>query len=65
MANRSDFFSAKLPRQWKRILAMGQTYGWDGDEHNRGNLKNLMIQALWLLLKSLPSDLYLTFHYDQ
>jgi hypothetical protein len=45
MANRSDFFSAKLPRQWKRILAMGQTYGWDGDEHNRGNLKNLMIQA--------------------
>ena len=43
MANRSDFFSAKLPRQWKRILAMGQTYGWDGDEHNRGNLKNLMM----------------------
>ena len=45
MANRSDFFSAKLPRQWKRILSMGQTYGWNGNEHNRGLLKNLMMQA--------------------
>jgi hypothetical protein len=45
MANRSDFFNAKLPRQWKRIFAMGQTYDWNGDEHNRGSLKRLMIQA--------------------
>jgi hypothetical protein len=45
MANRSDFFSAKLPRQWKRILAMSETYGWSGDQHNVGNLRRLMMQA--------------------
>lgn len=45
MANRSDFFNAKLPRQFKRMLAMGQTYNWNGDEHNRGTLKNLLIKA--------------------
>ena len=39
MANRSDFFNAKLPRQWKRILAMGQTYGWNGDAHERGEIR--------------------------
>lgn len=45
MANRSDFFNAKLPRQWKRILAMGQTNNWNGDAHNRGNLRRLMMDA--------------------
>jgi len=45
MANRSDFFSATLPRQWKRILAMGQTYGWNGDQHRHGSLKKLIIEA--------------------
>jgi hypothetical protein len=45
MANRSDFFNAKLPRQWKRILAMGQTYNWNGDAHERGTLRRLMMQA--------------------
>ena len=45
MANRSDFFRAKLPRQYKRMLAMAQTYGWSGDEHNRGELKRAFINA--------------------
>lgn len=45
MANRSDFFNAKLPRQWKKILAMGQVYGWTGDEHNRGMIRRSIIQA--------------------
>jgi len=45
MANRSDFFNAKLPRQYKRMLAMAQTYGWSGDEHNRGKLKRQFISA--------------------
>lgn len=45
MANRSDFFNAKLPRQFKRMLALGQTYDWNGDAHNRGTLKRLMIAA--------------------
>jgi hypothetical protein len=45
MANRSDFFNAKLPRQYKRMLAMGQTYGWTGNEHSRGLLKRQFISA--------------------
>lgn len=45
MANRSDFFNAKLPRSIKRMLAMAQTYGWSGDEHNRGDLKRRFIAA--------------------
>ena len=45
MANRSDFFNAKLPRQYKRMLAMAQTYGWSGDEHNRGELRRYFIAA--------------------
>jgi len=45
MANRSDFFNAKLPRQYKRMLAMAQTYGWTGNEHNRGELKRHLISA--------------------
>jgi hypothetical protein len=27
------------------MLAMGQTYDWNGDEHNRGTLKRLIIAA--------------------
>ena len=45
MANRSDFFNAKRPRHFKRMLAMGQTYGWTGDEHSRGQLKRQFISA--------------------
>jgi hypothetical protein len=45
MANRSDFFNAKLPRQYKRMLAMAQTYGWSGDEHSRGSVKRAFINA--------------------
>jgi len=45
MANRSDFFNAKLPRHFKRMLAMRQTYGWTGDEHSRGRLKRQFISA--------------------
>ena len=45
MANRSDFFNAKLPRQFKRMLAMEQTNGWVKDNHEYGVLKRLLIQA--------------------
>lgn len=45
MANRSDFFNAKLPRQYKRMLAMAQTNGWTGDEHTRGAIKRSLINA--------------------
>jgi hypothetical protein len=45
MANRSDFFNAKLPRSIKRMLTMGQVYGWTGDEHTRGAIKKQFIQA--------------------
>lgn len=27
MANRSDFFSAKLPRQYKKMLALSEAFG--------------------------------------
>jgi hypothetical protein len=45
MANRSDFFNAKLPRSLKRMLTMGQVYGWTGDQHARGDLRRSMIAA--------------------
>ena len=45
MANRSDFFSAKLPRATKRMLTMGQVYGWTGEQHARGDLRRAMIAA--------------------
>lgn len=45
MANRSDFFSAKLPRHFKRMLAMEQTNGWIKDKHEYGNLKRIFIKA--------------------
>lgn len=44
MANRSDFFSAKLPRGFKRMLAMEQANGWiDRKDYNA--VKKLFIQA--------------------
>lgn len=45
MANRSDFFSAKLPRTFKRILATGQAYGWIKNSHERGAIKRSLIAA--------------------
>lgn len=45
MANRSDFFNAKLPRGFKRMLAMEQTNGWIKDSHERGRIKQLLIEA--------------------
>lgn len=45
MANRSDFFNAKLPRQFKRILAMAEVNGWVKDSHERGALKRAFINA--------------------
>lgn len=45
MANRSDFFSAKLPRHFKRMLAMAETYGWVKDSHERGDLRRSFINA--------------------
>lgn len=45
MANRSDFFSAKLPRGYKKLMAMGETYGYIRDSHERGQFKRMMISA--------------------
>jgi len=45
MANRSDFFNAKLPREYKRMLAMAETRGWINGSQERGELKRAMIQA--------------------
>jgi hypothetical protein len=45
MANRSDFFNAKLPRSLKRALAMAETYGWVKDSHERGSLRRSFITA--------------------
>jgi len=45
MANRSDFYNAKLPRSIKRMLIMGQVYGFTGNEHTRGAIKKSFIEA--------------------
>jgi hypothetical protein len=45
MANRSDFFNAKLPRSMKRTLAMAEVYGWVKNAHERGDLRRAMIAA--------------------
>lgn len=45
MANRSDFFSAKLPRHYKRVLAMAEANGWITNSHERGSLKRSFINA--------------------
>jgi hypothetical protein len=45
MANRSDFFTSKLPREMKRALAMAETNGWINNSHERGELKRAMIQS--------------------
>lgn len=45
MANRSDFFKAKLPRKYKRMIAMSEAYGWINDSHTRGDIKRIFIKA--------------------
>ena len=45
MANRSDFFSAKLPRGFKKLMAMGEIYGYIKNSHERGLYKRAMIEA--------------------
>jgi len=45
MANRSDFFSAKLPRGFKKLMAMGETYGYIKNSHERGQFKRIFISA--------------------
>lgn len=45
MANRSDFFDAKLPRGMKRMLAMAKTYGWIDNSHEYGSIKRSLIEA--------------------
>jgi len=45
MANRSDFFSAKLPRGFKRMLAMEQANGWLNTAEERNKIKKLLIEA--------------------
>ena len=45
MANRSDFFSAKLPRGYKKLMAMGEIYGYIKNSHERGSYKRAMIEA--------------------
>ena len=45
MANRSDFFSAKLPRYLKRMLASAEANGWVKDAHERGSIRRQFIAA--------------------
>ncbi len=45
MANRSDFFSAKLPRGLKRMLAMEEANGWVKNAQEKNAVKKLFIQA--------------------
>ena len=44
MANRSDFFKAKLPRVIKRALIMGEARGFM-NSHEHGHAKRCMIAA--------------------
>lgn len=44
MANRSDFQS-NFPRQFKRLVAMGVARGWIADNHERGNIKSILMSA--------------------
>lgn len=44
MANRSDFFSAKLPRQLKRMIALGEASG-QYDKATARDLRKAFIDA--------------------
>jgi len=45
MANRSDFFNAKLPRQYKRMFAVAQANGWVKNNNEYSLLKKYFIEA--------------------
>lgn len=45
MANRSDFFNAKLPRKFKKVMAMGEALGYIKNNNERGLYKRAMIEA--------------------
>lgn len=45
MANRSDFYTSKLPRQLKRVLGMAETYGFIESGSERGAIKKLFLEA--------------------
>lgn len=45
MANRSDFFDAKLPRSLKKMLTMAQVAGHVKDAHEAGEMRRAFIRA--------------------
>jgi hypothetical protein len=45
MANRSDTFTATLPRRDKKQLAMAEAAGHIRNSHERGSLKRSMLEA--------------------
>jgi hypothetical protein len=45
MANRSDFFTTKFPRKFKKIMAMGEALGYIKNNNERGLYKRAMIEA--------------------
>jgi len=45
MANRSDFYSAKLPRRFKRMLALEEANGWIKSPQERNLIKDIFINA--------------------
>jgi hypothetical protein len=44
MANRSDFFSAKLPRSLKKMIALGEMAG-HYNKHQAGDMRDIFIKA--------------------
>lgn len=45
MANRSDFYTSKLPRQLKRAIGMAETYGFIENKTERGAIKRMFLEA--------------------
>lgn len=45
MANRSDFFAAKIPRSIKRSILMGVAKGYIEDAHHYGDIKREFVNA--------------------
>lgn len=45
MAARSDFFTAKFPRRYKKIMAMGEAYDYIKNSNERGLYKRAMLEA--------------------
>jgi hypothetical protein len=45
MAARSDFYTAKLPRQLKKLIALAEINGYIDNSHDRGFVKKKFIEA--------------------